>query len=111
MYLLKVGRLPYYTPVIKKPSLLAVAAIYLARCTLGIRSTDVSVDPLGRWTRTLEYYTGYSQAELKDTVLAIHGYQLAAEASTLKSVFSKYKSKKYNRVALKTVTRMEDLGF
>lgn len=106
LYLLELGRLPY-SPVTKKPSLLAAAAMYLARCTLGIRDADNG----SVWTRTLEYYTGYSQADLKDTVLAIHGYHLAAEGSSLKSVFSKYKSKKYHRVALKTVPRVEDLGF
>jgi hypothetical protein len=110
MYLLELGRLPY-DPVTQKPSLLAAAAVYLARVTLGVQSSDVSVDPLGRWTRTLEYYTGYSHEELKETVLAIHSYHLAAEESQLKSVFTKYKSKKHNRVALKTVPRVEDIGF
>jgi hypothetical protein len=68
---------------------------------------------LGRheWTPTLEYYTGYSKSELQETVLAIHAYHLAAEESSLKSVFTKYRSKKYQRVALKTVPREEDFGF
>jgi hypothetical protein len=110
MYLLELGRLPY-TPVTKKPSLLAASAVYAARVTLGIRSKDVSLDLEGRWTRTLKYYTGYTRDELRETVLAIHGYHQAAEDSTLKSVFAKYRSKKYNRVALKTVPRLQDLGF
>ena len=54
MYLLELGRLPYL-PVTKKPSIVAAAAVYIARIALGIKSKDVSVDPLGRWTRTLEY--------------------------------------------------------
>jgi cyclin A len=110
MYLLELGRLPY-APVTKKPSLLAAAAVYLARVTLGVGSSDISVDAAGRWTRTLQYYTRFSKAELKETVLAIHGYHLAAEDSSLKSVFAKYKHKKFNRVAVKTVPRVEDLGF
>ena len=100
LYLLELGRLPY-SPVTKKPSLLAASAVYLARITLGRHE----------WTPTLEYYTGYSKSELQETVLAIHSYHLAAEESSLKSVFVKYKSKKYQRVALKTVPREEDLGF
>ena len=44
-------------------------------------------------------------------MLAIHGYHLAAEDSSVKSVFAKYKHKKYNLVAVKTVPRVEDLGF
>jgi hypothetical protein len=100
LYLLELGRLPY-SPVTKKPSLLAASAVYLARMTLGRHE----------WTPTLEYYTGYSKSELQETVLAIHAYHLAAEESSLKSVFTKYKTKKYQRVALKTVPREEDLGF
>ena len=105
LYLLELGRLPYM-PVTKKPSLLAAAAVYLARATLGL------ADAIGDlWTKTLEYYTGYTKDDLKEVVLAIHSYQIAAEDSSLKSAFSKYKTKKYRRVALKTVPRREDLGF
>ena len=43
--------------------------------------------------------------------MEIHEYHKAAESSALKAVFTKYKSKKYHRVALKTVVRVEDLGF
>eukprot|EP00980_Cylindrotheca_fusiformis_P001706 scaffold388_cov114-Cylindrotheca_fusiformis.AAC.15 len=110
MYLLELGRLPY-GPVTQKPSLLAASAVYVARVTLGIQSKDVSLDPNGRWTRTLQYYTGYSRDDLRETVLAIHGYHHAAEDSALKSVFAKFRSKKYHRVALKTVPRLQDLGF
>lgn len=102
LYLLELGRLPY-APVTKKPSLLAASAVYLARVTLGIQGGD--------WTKTLQHYTGYSKADLKETVLAIHSYQLAAEDFSLKSVFIKYKAKKYNRVAFKTVVLQEHLGF
>jgi hypothetical protein len=110
LYLLELGRLPY-DPVTKKPSLLAASAVYLARVTLGIQSKDTSVDPEGRWSRTLQYYTGYGHGDLRETVLAIHGYHRAAEETSLKSVFAKYKTKKYHRVALKTIPRIEDLGF
>jgi len=144
-YLLELGRLPY-GPACRNPSLLAAAAVYLARVTLGIprtleattkattiekSSSSSSVagatacgdgdDSDGNnnskssnyynWTPTLQHYTGYKMAELRETVLEIHGYLMAAETSGLKATFNKYKSKKYHRVALKTVLRAEELGF
>ncbi len=121
-YLLELGRLPY-GPTSSAPSLLAAAAVYLARITLGIpralrdadasssnTDTRASLDPY-YWTPTLAHYTGYDQETLKDTVVEIHKYHAAAEYSSLQSVFNKYKSKRYNRVALKNVVRLEDLGF
>lgn len=134
-YLLELGRLPY-GPTGRNPSLLAAAAVYLARVTLGIpaalknatesaasitsnstylSSFSESVRDLTSvsyyWTPTLEYYTGYKQRDLRETVFEIHEYQMAAESSNLRAVFNKYKSKSYHRVALKTVVRVEDLGF
>eukprot|EP00934_Nitzschia_sp_Nitz4_P000991 Nitzschia sp. Nitz4//scaffold264_size26629//14396//16211//NITZ4_008235-RA/size26629-augustus-gene-0.9-mRNA-1//-1//CDS//3329544800//991//frame0 len=101
-YLLELGRLPY-APVTQKPSLLAASAVYLARVTLGIAG--------GPWTETLQYYTGYQEEDLKATVMALHSYQLASESSSLKAAYAKYRTKKYNRVALKTVPLPSALGF
>lgn len=106
-YLLELGRLPY-APITKKPSLLAAAAVYLARVTLGMGTGPHGE---GIWTKTLQYYTGYTKEDLKETVHLIHSYHLAAEDSSLKSVFAKYKNKKYRRVALKTVALKDALGF
>lgn len=109
-YLLELGRLPYSQTLVQ-PSLLAAAAVYLARIALGIRSEDRSVDTGGIWTPTLVHYTGYEKEGLKDTVLAIHSYHVAAETSTLKAAYVKYKTKKFKRVAWKPVPRKEELGF
>ena len=138
-YLLELGRLPF-GPTGRNPSLLAAAAIYLARVTLGTPrsmrgkgtpatagttnhndSTDdnnnnsnddvVDVDAVMYWTPTLEYYTGYTKHDLYETVVEIHAYHRSAESSDLKAIFNKYKAKKYHRVALKTVVLKEDLGF
>lgn len=100
LYLLELGRLAYM-PVTQKPSLLAAAVVYLARVTFHIEP----------WSRSLEYYTGYKSVDLKEVVLAVHSHQEAAEESNLKSCFAKYKQKRYQRVALKTAPRVEDLGF
>ncbi|KAL3939088.1 MAG: hypothetical protein SGBAC_006133 [Bacillariaceae sp.] len=110
MYFMELCRLPYF-PVTQKPSLLAAAAVYGARVTLGVQSSDRTLDPQGRWSPTLQHYTGYSKADLRETVLLLHSYHQAAEDSSLKSVFAKYRTKKYLRVAVKTVPRVQDLGF
>jgi cyclin A len=111
-YLLELGRIPF-GPATEKPSLLAASAVYLARVTLGIRSKqpDLACDPNGYWTPTLEYYSGYSKQDLKETVSIIHAYQVGAEGSNLKSTYAKYRPKKYNRVAIKTAVLKENLGF
>ena len=100
-YMLELGRLPY-GPVTRKPSLLAAAAIYLARVTLSGDTT---------WTPTLEYYSGYRKSDLKETVEEIYCYHVSAEECNLKSTFNKFRSKKYDRVAYKTVPLRENLGF
>jgi len=139
-YLLELGRMPY-APTLRNPSLLAAAAVYLARLTLGIpRTLEATAkasfgdakDPERKdrnrdrdsdceshyeydydydWTPTLQHYTGYTKGELRDTVLELHKYQMAAETSGLKATFNKFKSKKYHRVALKTVLPVDQLGF
>jgi Cyclin, C-terminal domain len=112
-YLLELGRLPF-APTTCKPSLLAAAAVYLARASLNIRMEhpESSCDPNGIWTPSLEYYSGYSKNDLKDTVLTIHAYHLASESLTdLKATFAKYQSRKYLRVAIRTALPKEMLGF
>jgi cyclin A len=69
-----------------KPSLVAAAAVYLARATLGIRevpsvsATSSFIDPTapmfqsiqrcsaGFWTKTLQHYTGYDKWDLEEPV-------------------------------------------
>ncbi|VEU39769.1 unnamed protein product [Pseudo-nitzschia multistriata] len=129
-YLCELGRLPY-KPACRNPSLLAAAAVYLARVTLGVplalearadgRTASGPCPERGRergrgrgsfyWTPTLEHYTGYGMDDLEETVRELHRYQAAAETSSLKATFNKYKTRKHDRVALKTVVRPEDLGF
>jgi hypothetical protein len=112
LYLLELSRIPADLGR-RKPSLVAAATIYLARATLGLRErrSDHAVDRHGYWTKTLQHYTGYSIKDLKKTVLTIHKYQLAAEESNYNASFAKFKLKKYKHVSLKTVLRIEDLGF
>jgi hypothetical protein len=110
-YLLELARIPYELMAVK-PSLLAAAALYLARATLGIRDPTSSSNPEGSakfWTRTLQCYTGYSVDGLRETVRIIHQYHQDAESSSLKAVFIKYGRSKFMQVSHKTVLREEEL--
>lgn len=130
MYLLDLSLLDYKF-VNKKPSLVAAAAVYLARCTLGIREPSTATasamapsslhdefespsfqrDVEGYWSKTLEYYTGYDMWALEESVKRLHKLQEGAETSHLRSVYNKHKKQMHNHVALKVVVRKEDLGF
>lgn len=107
MYLLALSRLSYHLSLCK-PSLLAAAAVYLARATVGIRESDPShsVHPEGYWTRTLQYYTSYKREDLRGAVLIIHRYQLVAEtAENIKGLFTKFSKSSHHFASLKTAVR------
>ena len=96
-YLLDLAVLEYKLVVLKKPSLVAAAALYLARATLGIREHVVSHSPLFElssadasssntnrstsptlqralkcyWSKTLEYYTGYDKVSRIEVYLRV----------------------------------------
>lgn len=109
-YLLDLSRLSYeLVPV--KPSLVAAAAVFLARATLGICEKDPSkaVDAHGFWTKTLRHYSGYSVEELKDTVQVLLTHHQDAEASNLKAIFNRYSKAKFMHVSTKTVLSHEHL--
>lgn len=111
-YLLELSTVPYHLMLLS-PSLVTAAAVYLARATLGIRQAPAAARgcPSGIWTKSLEYYSGYSVLDLEDVVLALHTCQRGAEGSKLTNAFSKYNSDKFHHVSLKTVPLEEDLGF
>lgn len=93
MYLLELGRFSYDLSI-QSPSLQAAAAVYLARATLNIRESDPdhALHPEGYWTKTLQHYTEYSIAELRDPVLHIYRYQLlAGQSEHFQGVYQKYR--------------------
>mmetsp|Transcript_6918 Transcript_6918/g.14414 ORF Transcript_6918/g.14414 Transcript_6918/m.14414 type:complete len:662 (+) Transcript_6918:41-2026(+) len=127
MYLLDLSMLDYAF-VNKKPSLVAAAAVYLARCTLGIREPSTATmtpsslhdefespsfqrDVEGYWSKTLQHYTGYDMWALEEPVKRLHKLQEGAETSHLRSVYNKHKKQAHDFVALKVVVKKEDLGF
>ena len=109
-YLLQLSRFPYEF-VDVKPSLIAAAAVFLARATLGVCDTspDAAVHNKGYWTKTLQYYTGYKVEQLKDVVRILLTYHQEAETSALKAVFKKYSKAQYCYVSTKTVLSTDDL--
>lgn len=123
-YLLELSLLDYGLVGVRN-SLVMASVVYLGRATLRITSqhfppktgSDASdQDSYGTsafWSPTLRYYTGYEKWDLKDVVTILHSLHATAEdrKDDLKAVYNKYRNKKYNRVALKTVVREEDLGF
>lgn len=113
LYLLELSRSSYILSS-SPPSILSAACVYLARATLGLRAKqhEAAVDEHGIWTKTLEFYTGYSVKDLTDTVLQIHRLQLGAELSDngVAPAFLKYKKADTLFASLKTVLRVEDLG-
>ncbi|CAH2044414.1 unnamed protein product [Thlaspi arvense] len=76
------------------PSLVAASAVFLARWTL-----DQSNHP---WNPTLQHYTRYETAALKNTVVAMEDLQLNSSGSTLIAIRNKYNQEKFKRVATLT---------
>jgi len=102
-YLMELSRFPHEF-VDVKPSLIAAAVIFLARATLGIRGkADDGVHEKGYWTKTLQFYTGYSVEELKDTVLILLTYHQSAEEESLNAIYKKFSKAKFMHVSTKTV--------
>ncbi|KAB1204537.1 Cyclin-A2-1 [Morella rubra] len=68
------------------PSLIAAAAVFLARWTLNQRDHP--------WNPTLECYTSYNASELKTTVLALEDLQLNTNGCSLNAIRQKYRQQK-----------------
>jgi len=103
MYLLELSRLSYDLSV-SRPGLIAAAAVYLGRATVGLRETnpDHAVHPEGYWTKTLQYYTEFSLSELKNTVLHIYRFQITAERSNnFQGIFRKYRTAQHHFASMK----------
>ena len=109
MYLLCLARLPSGL-MDQRPSLLVAAALYLASATLGIRDSRTPAYPHKYWSRTLQYYTGYSVSDLCRSVLLIYNYQLQA-GELGRGPFDKYKVESCLKVSLIAARRLEDLQF
>ncbi|KAE8692945.1 Cyclin-B1-1 [Hibiscus syriacus] len=90
-YLAELGLMQYPTAVIYCPSMLAAAAVYAARCTLGKR-------PL--WSETLKHHTGYSENHLMNGAKLLVKFHSTAADSKLKALYRKFSSPESDAVAL-----------
>jgi Cyclin, C-terminal domain/Cyclin, N-terminal domain len=94
----------------EKPSLVAAAACFLTRATLGLRSaaTDDDEEPQ-IWTPTLEFYTGYPLVALSRVVVLLLMCYMEAEKLN-SALFTIYRLPERYRVSLKTAPRIESLA-
>lgn len=73
------------------PSLIAASVIFVARLTI-----QPEVHP---WSLELQHYSGYTAAELKECVLAIHSLQLNRKGASVRAIREKYTDHKFECVA------------
>ena len=108
MYLLCLARLPSKL-INERPSVVVAAALYLARATLGIKDLHIPAYPHKYWSRTLQHYTGYSVADLYQSIMLIYNYQLHAPNLSI-APFDKYERQSCLKVSLIAARHLEDLG-
>ncbi|KAK7857928.1 putative cyclin-a3-1 [Quercus suber] len=73
------------------PSLVAASVIFLAKFI---------IQPMIRpWCATLQQYSGYKPADLKDCVLIIHDLYVSRKGGSLQAIREKYKQHKFKYVA------------
>ncbi|CAD6238833.1 unnamed protein product [Miscanthus lutarioriparius] len=82
-----------YTMLVYPPSVTAAAAVYAARCTLGMNP---------RWTDILEHHTGLTEPQLLDCARRLIRFHALAPESKQKAVYKKYSSPKLGAVALQS---------
>ncbi|XP_021820260.1 putative cyclin-A3-1 [Prunus avium] len=73
------------------PSLVAASVTFLARFMIRPKSHP--------WTLSLQQYSGYKPADLRECVLIIHDLHRSKRGATLQSIRGKYKSHKFKCVA------------
>ncbi|KAF3952232.1 hypothetical protein CMV_022191 [Castanea mollissima] len=73
------------------PSLVAASVIFLAKFII-----QPMIHP---WCATLQQYSGYKPADLKDCVLIIHDLYVSKKGGSLQAIREKYKQHKFKYVA------------
>lgn len=117
-YLLDLAVLEYRLVPCAPPRLVAAAAVYLARATLGVAEAPPGPQSApareGRhyWSATLAHYTGHGLPDLEGPVRLLRRLQEGAgDGPHVSSIFNKHRGSQCLKVALKTAVREEDLGF
>lgn len=101
-YLLELAILDFRF-VRKKPSLVAATVIYLARAYLDIRDLT-NPNCKGCWSKTLEWYTDYSETDLRESALQLSQICQRTDEDHLKVIYEKYQDKAYKMVSYKTAS-------
>lgn len=109
LYLITLGRLSCALSRYA-PSVLAAAAVYLARATLDMEESNNGKEHRKYWSSSLAHYTGYSKDDLKNPVFLLYHYQLKAEEMNV-AVYHQFSKSKYDSVSVRTVRRVEELGY
>jgi hypothetical protein len=110
-YLLYLGRF-ITSDCAQKPSLLAAAVVFLCRATLRIQSTDHTLCQYGLWTLPLLQCTGYTKADLKQTVLALWSLQATAgESQLFCSAFRIFNTDRYAQASVRRCPDFGNFGF
>jgi len=88
-----------------KDSIIAAAALYLARAIVGIRDEDGAI-----WNAHLVHHTGYRVDHLADTVSVLHFHHRDLDSNVyMKAIVRKYKTADYLHVARRTAILSHDL--
>lgn len=93
--------------VTKKRSLIAAAALYLAKTTVGLRDSNGEI-----WNEALVEYTGYELIEIDDVIIRlynIHLNVLETKNEQNRAVVKKYSDAKYLRVSRKPPILRQDI--
>ncbi|XAR48301.1 hypothetical protein NMG60_11031067 [Bertholletia excelsa] len=90
-FMAELGMMNYATIMCCRPSKLAAAAVYAARCTLNKSPA---------WNETLKLHTGFSEADLMECAKLLVGLHSMAPDHKLKVVYRKYSNPERGAVAL-----------
>lgn len=86
-----------YSMVSYMPSLIAAAAVYMTMSLSSPRTSYVEI-----WTSQMEFYTKYKLTELRPVVGNLARIVLNAPKAKEKAVYSKYSTKTFEKVALRS---------
>ncbi|KAI4374744.1 hypothetical protein MLD38_012704 [Melastoma candidum] len=98
-FLAELGLMNYAVTIRNSPSMVAASAVYAARCSL-------NVAPL--WNKTLEFHTGYSEAQLMGCARSLASLHTKAKDEKLQGVYKKYSKSEREAVALIPPARCHD---
>ncbi|KAI4341220.1 hypothetical protein MLD38_025970 [Melastoma candidum] len=92
-FLAELGLMNYGVTIRNSPSMVAASAVYAARCSLNVTP---------QWNRTLEFHTGYSEAELltRGCARSLASLHAKAKDEKLQGVYRKYSKSERDAVAL-----------